>query len=257
MDSTRGVLAEPRRSHGAGENRLLAALPRDAYERLLPKLETVRLEARQVLSWPNEPIAHVYFLVSGVVSMLAVLQGGPTIDVGLIGNEGMVGLPGFWATGSLPLRVIVQVGGEARRLRAGALRAAVEAEGAAGPLSALLLRYTHALVVQSAQTAACNRIHRVEERCARWLLQTQDRLGAARWPLTHEFLAQMLGVRRASVSVVMRTLQHAGILRYHRGEVAILSRAALEAAACPCYRIITAEFDRLLGGFGGTPAEQS
>jgi CRP-like cAMP-binding protein len=155
-----------------------------------------------------------------------------------------VGLPVFLGAESMPQRAFGQVPGFAYRMGAGAFRAAVASDGALVPL---LNRYTQAMFVQVAQTAACNRVHPVDRRCARWLLQTHDRVGEDAYMLTQEFLAQMLGVRRPSVNAAARTLQEAGLIKYVRGRIRILDREGLESASCACYGIIHREFDRLLG----------
>jgi CRP-like cAMP-binding protein len=225
-------------------NRLLAALPSAYHERLAPKLEPVRLGFKQPLYEPHVPIEHVYFPTNGIVSLLTVLEDGGPIEVGTVGNEGMAGLPVFLGADAIPGRALCQIPGEALRLEARVLKDEVRRDG---PLLSLLHRYTLALFTQVAQTAACNRTHSVEERCARWLLMTQDRVGTDRFPLTQEFMAQMLGVRRATVNVAAGMLQKAGFITYTRGRITVLDRPGLESASCECYAVIKGEFDRLLG----------
>jgi CRP-like cAMP-binding protein len=229
-----------------GRNRLLAALPSEDLERLRPQLTPVQLAVRDVLYEPNKPIAAVYFPTSGVTSIVATMDDGAAVEVATIGNEGMVGLPVFLGAESAPTTAFCQVAGTALRLDANGLRDLLGEEGShSTALMRVLSRYTQALMNQIGQTAACNRHHPIEQRCARWLLMIHDRVGADTFPLTQQFLAQMLGVRRASVNQVARTLQAAGLVTYRRGVIRIVDRARLETAACACYEIIRAEFDRL------------
>jgi CRP-like cAMP-binding protein len=227
------------------KNRLLAALPREEYERLLPHLELVPLEYKQILYQPNEPIDYVYFPNNGVASLLTIMENGDAVEVGTVGNEGMVGLPVFLGAKTIPGQAIVQIPGDGLRMRVDVFQNKVTSQS---PLYNLLQRYTQALFNQIAQSAACNRLHSIEERFCRWLLMTQDRVGKDKFPLTQEFLSQMLGVRRASVSVVASTIQRAGLITYTRGKITILDREGLEAASCECYAIIKEEFERLVGG---------
>ncbi len=225
-------------------NRLLAALPPAEYARLSPHLETVALTLAQTLYAPDEPIAHVYFPTEGVVSLLQYDVDGTPVEVATVGNEGMVGLPVFLGLESTPGRAMVQVVGAGQRIPADAFRREV---GAETPLHDLLHRYTQALMVQMAQGTACNRLHPVAVRCARWLAMTRDRVRHDEFELTQEFLAKMLGTRRAAVSEAAGTLQEAGLIRYARGVITVLDRAGLEAAACACYGIIRAQYEQALG----------
>jgi CRP-like cAMP-binding protein len=230
-----------------GRNRLLASLPGGDREQLRPLLEPVRLDFKQVLYAPNEPIAHVYFPLDAVVSLLTVMEDGASVEIGTVGNEGMVGLPVFLGADSLPSQAFSQVPGDALRMEAPVFREAAERLPA---LRRAMHRYTQALFNQVAQSAACNRLHSLEERCARWLLMTHDRVGTDRFQLTQEFLAQMLGTRRPSVSVAAGMLQQAGFIRYSRGRITVADREGLEGASCECYEVIRQEFDRLLGPGG-------
>lgn len=223
----------------------MAALPRDEYERLLPDLETVSMTLKQAIYRPNEPIEYVYFPNTGVISLLILMEDGSAVEVGTVGNEGMGGLPLFLGAERIPGLAISQVPGEAMRMKADVFKREVTP---GSPLHYTLQRYTQTLFNQISQTAACNRLHSVEERCCRWLLMTHDRVGKNDFPLTQEFLSEMLGVRRASVSVVAATLQRAGFIRYSRGKITILDREGLESASCECYKIVKAEFERLLDG---------
>jgi CRP-like cAMP-binding protein len=226
-------------------NRLVAALPDEDRARLLARSETVRLDVPRAVHEANRPIPHVYFPLSGVVSLTSQMDGGDVVEVGLVGNEGMVGLPVFLGASSSPFQAYAQVSGEGWRLPAAAFMEVVERGGA---LVAVLHRYTHVLLSQTAQAAACNRLHPVEQRLARWLLMTHDRVADDSVPLTQEFLGMMLGVRRASVTTAAGMLQQAGLIRYHRGAIVVLDQPGLEAAACDCYRIIRAEYERVLPG---------
>lgn len=225
-------------------NRLLAALPGDERERLLPELEIVEARVRDMLYEAEQPIRHVWFPLSGVVSIVATMQGGGTVEVGTVGNEGMAGLPVFLGAETAPMTTFAQVPGAVARMRVGSLRREVER---GGPLTQLLHRYTQAFFTQLSQSVACNRLHSLSERLARWMLMTQDRAGDT-FPMTHEFMGQMLGVRRPGVTEALQELQRAGALAYERGEMRVVNRAVLEAASCECYRVIRSEYERLIGG---------
>jgi CRP-like cAMP-binding protein len=231
-------------AHAEEPNRLLRSLPLEEYERLLLQLTPVRLRLKQALVEPDVPITHVYFVREGVGSMIATEQEGGDIEVGTVGNEGLIGLPVLHGADTMPYRVMVQVEGDAWRLSADAFRRAVDERPA---VRRVCLRYAQYFADQLAQAVACNRLHTLEERCARWLLMTHDRVYGDTFEITHEFLALMLGVRRAGVSVAMGTLQNAGILQYARGRVVVLDRMRLEEASCGCYHITRSALDRLLG----------
>ena len=228
----------------ARENVLLAQLPRAEFQRLQAHLEPVSLQFRAPLCEPGETIRHVHFPRSGVVSMLATMADGQGIELATVGCEGLVGLQAFLGAFIAPFRCLVQVPGEALRLDARVLQAESQR---AGPLHQVLCRYANAYLIQLAQAAACNGLHTVKQRCCRWLLMTHDRVRADAFPLTQDFLAQMLGVRRASVADVARMLQRDGLIQYHRGTLTILDRAGLEKASCECYRCVRREFSRLFG----------
>ena len=237
-------MSAPDDLHGPRENRLLAALPREDYERLLAKLDMVSLAIKQIVYEPNGPIPHVYFPTSAVTSVISIMEDGVGVEVATVGNEGMVGLPLFLGAATTPLQAFCQVPGAAARLKADVFRDEIDR---GSPLHGLLQRYTQALLNQIAQSAACNRVHSIDQRCARWLLMTHDRVRADQFLLTQEFLAQMLGVRRASVNTAAGMLQKAGFIRYTRGRITVTDRPGLESASCECYRIIKEDFDRLLG----------
>jgi CRP-like cAMP-binding protein len=225
-------------------NKILAALPREEYERLVPNLETISLSFKQLIYQPNEPIEYVYFINRGVISVLNVMQDGGALEVATVGNEGMVGIPVLLGADQVPAETFVQVPGEALRMKVDVFKSEVSPSS---PLHTRLLRYTQTLINQIAQSAACNRLHSVEQRTCRWLLMTQDRVDSDEFPMTQEFLALMLGVRRASVSEVAATVQKAGLIRYHRGKVTVLDRKGLEATSCECYEVVNKEYKRLLG----------
>jgi CRP-like cAMP-binding protein len=224
------------------ENRLLAALSSEVKAHLLPNLERVSLPFKEVLYESRQRSEYVYFSNKGLISLLTILQDGTLAEVGLVGNEGMIGLPIFLGVETTPLKAIVQVPGEAMRMKVDVFKDSVNWSDS---LHTLLLRYTYALMFQISQSAVCNSHHSVEERCCRWLLMTCDRVNSGQFPLTHEFLSQMLGVRRASVTVVAGRLQKAGLIRYSRGQMTIRDHQGLEAVSCECYRLLKQEEDRL------------
>ena len=225
----------------SGQNYLLQALNGDK-PRVMQTLEVVSLGLRHILYEPDVPIEYVYFPIDGVHSMLAQVEEGIEIEIGTVGNEGMVGLPLFLGSETTPGRAFSQVPGRAYRLHAEEFKELIREPSR---ITAILHRYTQALMVQISQGNACNRVHSNDKRCARWLLQTHDRVGRDEFHLTQEFLGQMIGVRRAAVNVVAGRLQTDGIIEYTRGNVRILDRARLEAASCGCYRVIRDEYDRM------------
>jgi CRP-like cAMP-binding protein len=226
------------------ENRLLAALPREEYERLRPHMEKVSFDLGEVVYESGEHLNHVYFPTTAIISLLYLMEDGSSAEMGLAGNEGVVGIALFMGGGTMPNRAVVQSAGGAVRLKAKAL----QAEFALGSkFQYLLLRYTQALITQISQTAVCNRLHSVEQQLARWLLLSHDRVEADELIMTQELIADMLGVRREGVTVAAGRLQDAGAISYVRGHIQILDRQKLEAIACECYRVVKDEFDRLLG----------
>jgi CRP-like cAMP-binding protein len=229
---------------GKPMNRLLSALSAADYQRLVPHLELVHLEMKHVAYEPEQPIEYAYFPLTGLASMVTVMQGGKAIEVATIGNEGMVGLPLFLGVDRTAGQAYTQVPGDSLRIKADVFQKEVSRQAG---LARMLQLYTQALLVQISQAMACNGIHPIYQRTARWLLMTHDRVASERFPLSQEFLSQMLGVRRAGVSEVATKLRKAGLIRYSRGMIEIVDRAGLEAAACECYGVIQAEFARLLG----------
>jgi CRP-like cAMP-binding protein len=229
--------------HGVTVNRLLATLPKKEYERLLPALKRVPLNFGEVLYEPGDTIKHVYFPNDSIVSLLSALSERSTLEVGMVGNEGMAGLPIFMGVNVSQTRALVQGAGSAMRMTSANAR--VEANRL-GSLHRLLHRYSHSLLTQVSQSATCNRFHPVEARLARWLLMTSDRLNAEGFRLTQEFMSSMLGVRREGVNKAAGALQADKLIRYSRGVIAILDRRGLEEKACACYALIKADADEYL-----------
>lgn len=219
-------------------------MPPSEFAELRPHLTTVQLAAKQRLAEPNQHIPAVYFPIDAVVSVTAVGGSDASVEVGSVGCEGMAGVPLLLGSDRSTSRVLVQIGGTAERMEADVLRreAARHAE-----FRRLLHLYTLGFLTQISQSTACNRLHSAEQRLARWLLICGDRVGRHDVPITHETMALMLGVRRATVTEAAGALQRAGLIRYRRGILSIVDRKRLEAAACECYQIVREEFDRLLG----------
>jgi CRP-like cAMP-binding protein len=226
-------------------NRLLALLDSDTRQRMLPALTLISCELGRVLFEPNRVITHIYFPLTVVTSVLSEMTDGTTVEVATVGREGMVGLPIFLGDETTFLRTIAQIPGTA--LSMGRIDFLNLVEDKTSGLRRILLRYTQALFSQLAQQSACNRSHNMEERCARWILMTQDRVGHDEFPLTQEFLAFMLGARRASVTLAAGILARAGLIQYTRGKIQVLDRGRLEEASCECYGIIQREYERLIG----------
>jgi CRP-like cAMP-binding protein len=226
-------------------NRLLDLLPRKDFERLHRHLKPVTLKYRQSLYLANRPIEFVYFIETGVGSLVNTMVNGDAAEVGTIGNEGMVGLPLVLDDERAPTAVYIQVPGTGLRIKAS--RFSKEMARSAS-MRSVMHHYAHAFFNQVAQSAACNQFHSLERRCARWLLMTHDRMDSDVFTLTQEFLAMMLGVQRTGVSAAAGVLQQAGLINYARGKVTILNRRGLERRSCECYGISKREFDRLLGG---------
>ena len=226
-----------------GQNRLLAALPRDVQLRLVSKMEKVSLASQQVLYAANAPISHVWFLLSGVISLVITMKNEATVEVATIGNEGLIGTPVFLGVDHGTTQALCQVSGQALKMRVDAFKRALRDHP---ELHVIVERYLQAMISQISQSTACNHVHTMQERMCRWLLMTHDRVGMDEFNLTQEFLAEMLGVRRPSVTVSAGRLQKAGLIRYQRGRIRVLDRAGLEACSCECYEVVRQEFDRLL-----------
>jgi CRP-like cAMP-binding protein len=245
----------PPAAHTDSSNRLLSALPADVYLRIFPKLESVTLGLREYLHKPGEPIEHVYFPGGGFCSVLTVLEDGRMVEVATIGREGMVGVfattPHAIATSGTMVQAAM---GTCHRMTSDAFRSEMDRRGA---FYELLTSYSQALLGFIMQSTACNAVHSVEQRLARWLLLAQDRVGQNDFPLTQEFVAIMLGTTRPTVTVVAGTLQRAGLIKYHRGHVTILDRHRLESAACECYQVATDLLEAVTKGMAGVDAVAS
>jgi CRP-like cAMP-binding protein len=226
------------------KNRLLASLPAAEFNRLRPHLITVPIHAQQMLHVKGDALQAVYFPNGGVASITTLMRDGRLVEVATVGDEGMVGIEAFLGADAVALGdTMIQVpGASADMMGVADFRRLTAAPGSFGPLVG---RYVQVVVAQMMQSTACNALHQVQERCARWLLTTHDRMHEQDFHLSHEFLAVMLGVARPTVSLVAGTLQEAGLIRYTRGRVTVLDRAGLKAASCECYAIVRAQFDRL------------
>ena len=226
------------------ENRLLAALPHNEYERLLPNLHQVSFSLGQVVYEFAGQLDYVFFPTTSIVSLLYTMENGSSAEMGLTGNDGVVGIALFMGGGTMPNRAVVQSAGGAIRLKAKVLQ---DEFALGGKFQHLLLRYTQALITQISQTAVCNRLHSVEQQLCRWLLLSHDRLKTDELIMTQELIADMLGVRREGVTVAAGHLQDAGAISYVRGRIQILDRQKLEETVCECYQVVKDEFFRLLG----------
>lgn len=224
-------------------NQLIRRFPESSYQRLVPYFVSVKLKLGQILHEPGEPITTVYFPHQAMVSLVQVMENGSTIEAGIVGNDGVVGYAVFLGGVASASRAVVQLPGHAIALDANLLKDEFDHSS---ELRSLLLRYSQALIAQISQTAACNRFHAVEERLARWLLQSHDASQSSDLELTQDFLSSMLGTRRASVTQAAGKLQQAGLIRCSRGRIEIVDREALRGAACECYLVTRAEFARLL-----------
>jgi CRP-like cAMP-binding protein len=245
-ESPSAVRPPPRGS--APKNLLLRALPSAEYERLLPDLRVVSVQRKETLQHPEEPLEYVYFPNGGVFSIISELPDGRMVEAATVGAEGMLGIEAFLGpTAIAPGRILLQVPEiesptDVLRMRVDVFRRACEERGS---LYDVMGRYAQTVIVQMMQSAACNALHHVNERCARWLLQTHDRMHLGDFHLSHEFLAVMLGVQRSTVSVVAGALQAKGLITYTHGHVHVLDREGLEKASCMCYAVIRRHFDTL------------
>ena len=222
---------------------MLAALPTEDYQRLVPHIQPVELPQYQILYNAGSNYEYAYFPSYSIVSIVAVMQNGSTTEIGVIGNEGMIGIPIILETNYTNSTAIVQVGGGGVKIAAEPLQEELNRQGA---LKRLMMRYLQARMIQLGQTAACNRYHSVEQRFARWLLTVRDNIQKDEFELTQEFISQMLGVRRAGISEIAARFQEQGIIHYRRGFIRIVSAQKLEACTCECYQLIYQEFSRLL-----------
>jgi CRP-like cAMP-binding protein len=236
-------MSSPSRSDTPRDNGLLAALPQEDYEALLPFLERVDLPLGSAVYESGGEQGYVYFPTSSIVSLLYVLADGASAEIAVTGSEGLVGIALFMGGETTPSRAVVQSGGHGYRLRASVLKSEFQRGGA---LQHLLLRFTQALITQMTQTAVCNRHHAVDQQLCRWLLLSLDRLDTNELVMTHELIANMLGVRREGVTEAAGRLQAEGLIEYSRGRITVLDRPHLEARVCECYAVVKKEYDRLL-----------
>lgn len=245
---------QPETAKAGPQNRLLRFLPHEDYERLLPHLQPAKFKYKLSLYQADEPIEFVYFIETGVASLVNTMKNGDSAEVGTIGNEGMVGLPVVFGDSQAPTSVYIQVAGQGLRMKAKTFWQELQRSVS---LRTAMLHYAHAFFNQVAQSAACNTFHLLEQRCCRWLLMTHDRMQSDEFQLTQEFLAMMLGVQRPGVTIAAGGLQRAGLIHYSRGQVKILDYPGLVKRSCECYLENKREFDRLLGAApsqnGGRP----
>ncbi|MBD2256868.1 Crp/Fnr family transcriptional regulator [Pseudanabaena sp. FACHB-2040] len=227
------------------ENQILAALPSEVFKRLDPHLHQVSLKQGEFIHRPGEPMSYLYFPMGCLFSVTITMQDGSTAEVGMVGRREVLGINAFMGKSeTTQTEYVVQVAGSAMKIEAQILRQEFDRNG---ELRDVLFYYTQAFLAQVSQTAACNSLHVLEQRLARWLLETQERIGSDYLPLTHEYVATMLGVRRSGVTLAAQKLQERKVIQYRRGNVQILNQSGLEASACECFKTIRTEYDRLLG----------
>ena len=231
-------------THDPTKNSLLAALPREEYELILPHLGHVSFKLGEVVYESGGQMDYIYFPTTSIISLLYVMESGSSAEMGMAGNEGLVGVALFMGGNTMPNRAVVQRAGSAVRMKSRVLR---DEFARGGGFQRLLLRYTQALLTQMSQTAVCNRLHEIEQQLCRWLLLSHDRLDSDELIMTQELIANMLGVRREGVTAAAGRLQEQGLISYVRGRIRILDRRGLEAAVCECYKVVKDEYDRLLG----------
>ena len=236
--------------HNPRQNRLLAALPAEEYERIFPELELIPLPLGWAVYEAGGKLGYVYFPTTSIISLLYVMEDGSSAEIAVTGNDGLVGIALFMGGDTTPSRAVVQSAGYGYRLKASVLKKEFDRRGA---LHDLALRYTQALLTQMAQTAVCNRHHTVDQQLARWLLMSLDRLPANELVMTQELIANMLGVRREGVTEAAGKLQEAGVISYRRGHISVLNRSALEKRVCECYAVVKKEYQRLLPAHPSTP----
>ena len=228
---------------GFSRNQLLAAFPHDDLQRIQPRLALVDMPLGQTLYEPGRALERVYFPVTAIVSLIYEMENGASAEIAVVGNEGMVGISLFMGGGSTPSHAVVLSAGLGFALPADAIQAEFARSGA---VMRLLLRYTQALITQMSQTAVCNRLHTLDRQLCRWLLMSLDRLQGNQLIMTHELIANMLGVRREGVTEAALKLQAAGLIRYARGHISVLDRQGLEQRSCECYAVVRKEYARLL-----------
>jgi CRP-like cAMP-binding protein len=240
------IMTVTKHKNDALMNHLLAALPADEFARLQPDLEPVSLALGEVLYESGDKLTHLYFPTTAIISLLYIMENGATAEIGIAGNDGLIGIALFMGGETTSSRAVVQSAGDAVRMKAGALKAAF---ALGGVFQSLLLRYTQSLMTQISQTAVCNRLHSVEQQLCRWLLINHDQLQTNKLVMTHDLIANMLGVRREGVSIAAGNLQKQGLIKYVRGTITVLDRRGLESAACECYQVVKDEYSRLLGEY--------
>ena len=226
------------------QNQLLASLPEAEWQRWQAELELVELPLGQVLCESGDKMSHVYFPTTAIVCLLYVMEDGSSAEISVVGNEGLVGIALFMGGDSTPSRAVVQSAGTAYRIKASTVKDEFDRSSA---VLHMVLRYTQALLTQMAQTAVCNRHHTLDQQLCRWLLLSLDRLPGSELLMTHELIANMLGVRREGVTEAALKLQASGLIRYSRGRINVLDRPGLEGRTCECYGVVKKEYDRLLG----------
>jgi len=231
------------RSADLRKNHILAALPDQQWKHWLPLLERVQMPLGYVLYEPGVTLKHVYFPLTAIVSLLYVMENGASAEIAVVGNEGLIGVSLFMGGGSTPSRAVVQSAGVGCRLESKIMMAEFNK---GGPVLHVLLRYTQALLTQTAQTAVCNRHHSLDQQLCRWLLLSLDRLHGHELVMTQELIANMLGVRREGVTEGALKLQKAGLIQYSRGRITVLDRKGLEGRTCECYAVVKREYERLL-----------
>ena len=227
----------------AVQNHLLGDIREDELERLLPNLQPLSLPLGQVLYESNEKMDYVYFPTTAIISLLYIMENGSSAEIGVVGNDGMVGIAIFMGGDTTPNRAVVQSAGRAFKIRASLMK---DEFTLGGRFHNLCLRYTQALITQISQTAVCNRLHSVDQQLCRWLLLSHDRLPSDRIIMTQDLISNMLGVRREGITHAAKKLQKSGYISYVRGDMTILNRKGLEKTACECYQVVRTEYDRLL-----------
>jgi len=231
-------------TNDASKNHLLAALPADEFARVKPKLEQLSYKLGDVLYESGDRIDYVYFPTTMIISMLYVMENGATAEIGVVGNDGLIGNALFMGGETTTSRAIIQSAGEAHRMKA----KDVKAEFALGGMfQQMLLRFTQALMTQISQTAVCNRLHSLEQQLCRWLLLSHDRLNSNELVMTHDLISNMLGVRREGVTLAAQKLAKKKLIKNMRGTITVINRQGLEKAACECYEVVNHEYNRLLG----------
>ena len=228
----------------AVQNYLLGGIRADELDRLLPNLQLITLPLGQVLYESGEKMDYIYFPTTAIISLLYIMENGASAEIGVVGNDGMVGIAIFMGGDTTPNRAVVQSAGKTFKMKAELMK---DEFTRGGRFHYLCLRYTQALITQISQTAVCNRLHSVDQQLCRWLLLSHDRLPSDRIIMTQDLISNMLGVRREGITHAAKKLQEAGYISYVRGDMTILNRKGLEGGACECYQVVRTEYDRLLG----------